>query len=407
MRRFLIFVPALAALTACGGGGSSSSASAGPSGPAAPSGLAAQGSLGHIQLSWTTVARDTGYNLYRSDDGATWTMLNSAPLTSAAYDDAIASPAGDGVVYTYRVTGLKDAAESSPSATVRCMHGTRLPASITTGFTTVAADSPYVAEGAIAVDGGNLVVGTGTALFVADRAIVDLEAGNGSAAGRFWIKGLLRVTATSSAPATFTAHKVGGTLANNEGFAFWFDNAVSFNPVDGSGSLLQNATITNLANGSVSGGFAVFNCAPKFYNLHATANASTGTSYLFFFSGASGIVENCDFNQLVLSLQTDLHGTGFKVDHNRFRGGYYAISFLSAPSPAVDAGQITANDFDGSHTAYLYNVSGSSNVPLGGNFWNGGAGSPPLPTETTGLTTVHFDFTTALGSAPSGVGPTW
>ncbi len=406
MRRALIALPFLAALLACGGGGSSSSP-AGPSAPDAPVGLTAQGSLGHIQLTWSAGAHDSGYNLSRSVDGTTWTKLNSAPLTATAYDDAIASPAGDGVVFIYRVTGLSGSTESAPSSTVRCLHGTRLPASITTGFTTIAADSPYVAEGTVAVNGGNFVVDTGTALYVADHAVVDLEAGDGSAAGRFWVKGLLRVVATTQAPATFTAHKVGGSLANNEGFAFWFDNAVSFNPADGSGCLLQDATITNLAYGGVSGGFTMTNCAPKLYNLHATANASTGTSYLFFNSGSGGIVENCEFNQMAVSINTDLHGTGFQMDHNRFRGGYYAIAFLSAPSPVVDPGQIANNDFDCSHTAYLYNISGSSDVPLGGNFWNGGAGSPPVPTETAAATSVHFDFTTALSATPSGVGPTW
>ncbi|HZU52590.1 MAG TPA: fibronectin type III domain-containing protein [Holophagaceae bacterium] len=403
--RWLIPISFLALCLGCGGGGSSSETPT-PSGPATPSGLAATGSLGHIQLSWSAGAGDSGYNLYRSPDGATWTKVNGTALTATSYDDAIASPAGDGIVYTYRVTGLGGSTESTPSATVRCMHGTRFPASIAAGFTTVAVDSPYVAEGTVTVNGGNLVVDTGTALFVADHATVDLEAGDGTTAGRLWVKGLLRVTATTTAPATFTAHKVGGTLANNEGFAFWFDGAVSFNPADGSGTLLQNATITNLANGGVYGGFDVINCAPKLTNLHATANASTGTSYLFF--NAPGIlVDHCAFTNIVPSVQADMRGSGFTLGHNRFRNSYYAVMFISVPNQAVDAGQITANDFDGSHSAYLYNIGGSVDVPLGGNFWNGGAGTPPVPAETTGLTSVHFDFTTALSAAPPDAGPTW
>lgn len=407
--RFRTGMPLLAALIAigCGGGGSSSPTAASPSGPTTPSGLAAHGSLGHIQLGWSSGAGDSGYNLYRSEDGTTWTKLNGAAITATSYDDAIASPAGDGVVYTYRVTGVHGADESSPSTTVRCMHGTRLPASSAAGFTTLAANSPYVAEGTVTVNGGNLVVDTGTALFVADHATVDLEAGDGSTAGRLWVKGLLRVTATTAAPATFTAHKVGGALANNEGFAIWFDGAVSFNPTDNSGTLLQNATITNLANGNVYGGFAIFNCGPRLHDLHATANASTGNAYIFLFSGASGIIDACEFNHMALSIQTDLHGSNFGLTNNRFRGGYYAIECLSVPGPALDAGQITGNDFDGSNPAYLYNISGSTDVPVGGNFWSGGAGTPPLPAETTGLTTVHYDFTTALDSAPSGAGPSW
>lgn len=401
-------MPALAllgTLLACGGGGSSSTAMA-PSGPTAPAGLAAHGSLGHIQLTWTAATGDTGYNLYRSTDGATWTKLNGAPLTATAYDDAIASPAGDGVVYTYRITGLKASSESSPSATVRCLHGTRLPAASAAGFTTVAADSPYVAEGAVTVNGGNLVVDAGTALYVADGAALDLEAGDGSAAGRLWVKGLLRVAASSQAPATFTAHKVGGALANNEGFTIWFDHAVDYDPADGSGCLLQNATITNLASGSVSGGFDLIGCAPRLTNLKATANSTNGISYLFL-RGTGPIIDHCSFSQIAPSIEAEQRGSAFSFDHNRFRGGYYAISFVSLPDQAVDPGQVTANDFDGSKSAYLYNVAGSTDVPLGGNFWSGGAGSPPVPGETTGLTTVHFDFTTALSAAPSGVGPSW
>lgn len=402
------FAPALALLSflACGGGGSSSTPTS-PSGPTTPSGLTAHGSLGHIQLGWSTGAGDSGYNLYRSEDGTTWTKLNGAAITTTSYDDVIPSPAGDGVVYTYRVTGLKASAESSPSPTVRCLHGTRLPAASAAGFTTVAADSPYVVEGTVMVNGGNLVVDAGTALYVADGATLDLEAGDGTTAGRLWVKGLLRVTATTAAPATFTAHKVGGTLANNEGFAIWFDGAVSFNPADNSGTLLQNATITNLANGNDYGGFAIFNCGPRLHDLHVTANASTGNAYIFLFSGASGIIDACEFNHMALSIQTDLHGSTFGLTNCRFRGGYYAIECLSVPGPALDAGQITGNDFDGSNPAYLYNVSGSADVPVGGNYWSGGAGSPPVPGETTGLTTVHFDFATALDAAPSSVGPSW
>ncbi|HEU4952584.1 MAG TPA: fibronectin type III domain-containing protein [Holophagaceae bacterium] len=405
MRTLIPALALLSSLLACGGGGSASTSPA-PAGPVAPSGLAAHGSLGHIQLDWSPAAGDTGYNLYRSPDGTAWTQVNGAPLTTAAYDDPIPSPSGDGVVYAYRVTGLKASAESTPSASVRCMHGTRLPATMAAGFTTVPADSPYVAEGTVTVNGGNLVVDAGTDLYVADGATLDLEAGDGSAAGRLWVKGLLRVAASPLTPAAFTAHKVGGTLANNEGFSIWFDNAVNYDPTDGSGCLLQNATITNLASGNAYGGFDLINCGPRLTNLKATANCSNGISYLYV-RGTGAIIDHCTFSQITPSIEAEQRSSAFSFDHNRFRGGYYAISFLSLPDQGVDPGQVASNDFDGSASAYLYNVAGSTDVPLGGNFWSGGAGSPPVPGETTGLTTVHFDFTTALSTAPSGVGPSW
>jgi hypothetical protein len=406
---FSFSVPALLALSfACGGGGSSTPAPTPQStSPSVPTGLGSVGSLGNIRISWSPSSGGglTGYNLYRSIDGVNWTKLNASTLTSTNYDDPIASPAGDGVVYQYQVSAV-GTQESSRSVTVKNVHGTRIPVLSAAGFTTTTAASPYVAEGSVVVNGGNLVVDTNTKLYVVDGATVDLEQGTG-AAGRLWVKGLLRVLATPQAHANFTAHKLGGSLANNEGFAFWFDGAVNFNPVDGSGTLLQNALITNLTSGNSNGGFSISYCAPKLYNLHATANSMNGISYLFLNNGSAPIVQNCSFNQMVPSIQADLRGTSFKMDHNRFRGGYYAIAFISAGVQGINAGQIDSNDFDGSKQAYLYNVGGSTNVPIGNNFWNGGTGVPPLPTELTGLTTLHFDFATALSAAPANVGPTW
>lgn len=371
-------------------------------------GLASTGTLGHITLTWSASSGGglIGYNVYRSVDGSTWTQLNGSPITATLYDDAIPSPSGDGVVYQYRVTA-KGTAESAPSSIVKNLHGTRLPALSAAGFTTVPSASPYVAEGTVVVNGGNLVVDPGTQLYVADQATVDLEQGDGITAGGLLVKGLLRVVATSTSPATFTAHRVGGLLANQEGFVFQFDGPVSFNPADGSGTLLQNAQITNLAFGGVNGGFSIQNGSPKLYNLHITANSTRGASYVFLRNGGAPIIQNCTFSHICLSVETDLRGTPFHVDHNQFRGGYYAISFVSVPNAAVDPGQIDANDFDGSAQAYIYNIGGSINVPLGGNFWNGGTGTPPVPAELSGLTSVHLDFTSALTAAPAHAGAAW
>jgi len=378
-----------------------------PTAPSVPTGLAATGSLRNIHLGWnaSTGGNLTGYNLYRSTDGTTWTKLNASTTAATGFDDAIASPAGDGVVYQYQVTSV-GGLESAPSTKVLSAHGTRLPAHTGAGFITSPTGSPYVAEGTVVVDGGNLVVEANTKLYVVNNARVDLEQGNGVTAGRILVRGLLRVLATPAAHATFTAHKVGGTLANNDGFSIWFDGATSYNAADGSGTLLQNALITNLASGNVSGGFQIFNCSPKLYNLNATSNSASGGSYIFLLNGAGAIIQNCAFNQLVPSVQADLRGTAFKMDHNRFRGGYYGIFVLSGILP-LNSGQIDSNDFDGTKQAYLQGVAGSTNVPVRNNFWNGGAGSPPLPAEILVGTALHFDFAPALGAAPAGVGPTW
>ncbi len=399
---------ALALSWGCGGGGGGAAPAPASTTPSVPTALTSTGTLGNIHLSWSasTGGGLTGYNIFRSTDGSAWTQLNGAPVASNGYDDAIASPAGDGVIYQYRVTAV-GAQESAPSAAVRNLHGTRLPAVSAAGFTTMAAQSPYVAEGTVEVNGGHLLVDTGTKLYVAEGASVDVEHGDGSSRGRLAVKGLLRVLATPGAPATFTAHKVGGVLNANEGFALWFEGAVDFNPADGSGTLLQNTRITNLASGVFNGGIHVFNCSPKLSNLNVTANAPTGTSYLELLTGAGPIIQNCAFTKVVPSIHADLRGTSFQMDHNRFRGGYYALAFFNVPNPAVSLSQIDANDFDGTKPAYLYNIGGSTDVPVGNNFWSNGSGTPPLPTELYGLTSAHFDFSPPLPSVPTGVGPTW
>jgi hypothetical protein len=404
MRSGFIVLLLAAVFSACGGGGDS----AGPSAPSVPTGLAAAGLLGHINLSWNASGGGnlTGYNVYRSDDGTTFTKLNTTVVVATNYDDAIASPAGDGILYSYRVTAMGDA-ESGASNTVQGIHGTRLATQYNTGFTTVAGNSPYVAEGTVVVNGGNLVVDTGTKLYVLDDTTIDLEQGSGTTAGRFLVKGLLRVLASDTAHATFTAHKTSGTLADGEGFALYFDGADSYNTANGSGTLLQNTLLNNMANGSAGGGFTFISSSPKLANLNVTSNSSTGGSYLDVRSGSGPIIENCSFDKMVLSISTDARSTSLKVDHNRFTNGYYSVAFFNLSNPGVNAGQIELNDFDGTKEAYLFGMTGGTNVPMGNNYWNGGSGSPPLPTELTGSSTIHYDFSTALSSPPSAVGPTW
>ena len=379
-----------------------------PAAPSVPAGLSAQGSLGNIHLAWSVSSGGglTGYNVYRSIDGTSWSRLNPSIVTAAAYDDSIASPAGDGVVYQYEVTAVGDR-ESGPSQVARSVHGTRLPAYNGSGFTTTAAESPYVAEGKVLVDGGDLVVDSGTRLYVVDDAVVDLERWADGQSGTLRVKGLLRVLATPAAHATFTAHRVGGALADNDGFTFWFDGAESYDPADGSGTLLQNALITNLAWGNSNGGFKITASSPRLYNLNATSNSSTGGSYIFLFSGAGALIQNCSFDRLVLVVTADLRGTTFKMDHVRFRRGYYSIWFANIDSPGIAAGQIELNDFDGAKAAYLFTVNAASPVPLGNNYWQGGAGWPPVPAVTTTYSTTPFEFATARTAAPSGTGPSW
>jgi hypothetical protein len=375
--------------------------------PTVPLGLTAQGDLGVIRLRWapSVGAGLTGYNVYRSTDVTGWTLLNLTPLASTSFDDPIPSPAGDGVLYRYRVTAVGPG-ESAPSAVAQTIHGTRLPAHSTSGFITSAPSSPYVAEGSVVIDGGDLVVSAGTKLYVIDSAILDLERWSATT-GTLVVNGLLRVLATPAAYATFTAHKVGGTLADNEGFSFRFDGAVSYDPVDGSGTLLQNSRITNLASGNGNGGFWIMASAPRLFNLNVSSNSAVGGSYIFLFGGAGPIIQNCHFERLTLVVAADLRGTSFKTDHVRFRGGYYAIEFANLTSPGVQAGQIELNDFDGTKEAYMFNVAVADPVPLTNNAWSGGAGAPPLPATLITSSTTSFLFAGALAAPPAGVGPSW
>lgn len=397
----------LTAALACGGGGSSAPAPA-PAAPSVPTALAAAGSLRNIRLTWTasTGAGLTGYHVYRSADGTTFTKLTPAPVAGTSYDDAIVSPAGDGVLYQYQVTAV-GALESAASARVKGVHGTRIPASSPAGFTTTAANSPYVAEGSAVVNGGDLVVDAGTALYVLDGASLDIERGDGITSGRFYVKGLLRVLAASTAPATFTSHRIGGSLANDEGFHLYLDGAVNFNPVDGSGTLVQNTNIQNLKSVTPGGGVSIRNSAPKLFNCKLTGNAATGTVYLLLTQGCGALVQNCLFTKMAPAVGADLRATTFKLSFNRFRGGYYAFYVGDTAAAGFGTGQVDSNDFDGTKEACLSILGGSTPLPISNNFWSGGTGTPPVPAEILYFTTVHYQFAPALAAAPTGAGPNW
>lgn len=377
--------------------------------PSIPAGLRATGSLGKITLNWNASSGGglTGYNIYRSTDEVNFTKTSDSPVASNSYQDNIASPAGDGVLYYYKVTAV-GSAESGFSSTVKSVHGTRLPASSLIGFTTVLANSPYVAEGAVTVEGGDLLVDANTKLYVLGNSVVDIEQGYKLDVAGSSNNSLLRVLAATSEPATLTSHHVGGALADGEGFRLHFFSVQNYNASDGSGTLLQNSNILNLQQGADA--IVVDSCSPKLYNLKVTSNSPGGTSYITLGANANGaIIENCYFNKISPQVLYDLRSTNFMMDHNIFRRGYYSIEFANLSNPGISAGQIEYNNFDATtNGAYLFNMTGGTDVPIGNNYWNGGSGSPPTPEVISGGgTTINFDFTPALSSSPAGVGPTW
>jgi len=374
--------------------------------------LVSSGSLGHIILTWeaSTDPGLIGYNVYKSTDEVTFVKTADYPVTTNSYDDLIPA-AGDGVYYYYKVTYLTPG-ESSFSNVTKNIHGTRLPASNLAGLTTLVAASPYVAEGNVVVDGGNLVVASGTKLYLADNSTIDIEQGVGGS-GLLLVQGLLHAVASASEPAAITAHRVGGTLADGEGLAIHFDGADNYNASDDSGTLLENTIVTKIRVSSDA--IEVMNCSPKFYNAKFYGNDTYGRSYLYFRTDAGAIVKNCYFDKISPDILADLRATAFKMDHNIFRNSYYSIAFFSLDNSGIKAGQIELNDFGCSrevattNTAYFFDMTGA-NVPLGNNYWHWGTETPPLPATTYFQSTSTFDFndpSPALSSVPANVGPSW
>ena len=76
-----------------------------------PSALSAVASTSRVELAWTAGANNTSFRVYRSLDGASFTLLAS-PATPSYIDLAVVNGTG----YTYRVTGMFDGRESAPTS---------------------------------------------------------------------------------------------------------------------------------------------------------------------------------------------------------------------------------------------------------------------------------------------------
>lgn len=98
--------------------------------PAAPSGLTATAGDNTVTLAWSTSTGATGYRVYRSADGATFTYLTQT--SSASYAD---STVVNGTSYWYAVSAYNAAGESVQSAAVTTKPLPPLPA-VPTGVQT-------------------------------------------------------------------------------------------------------------------------------------------------------------------------------------------------------------------------------------------------------------------------------
>ena len=387
----LPLLPILALLSACGWLSSTP--------PAPPAGLSATGALGVIRLSWTDAGPVVSHNIYRSADNVTFVKRNGDRVGGTTYDDAISSPAGDGVFYFYRITAV-DTEESEPSDTVRAIHGTRLAAAYVAGFTSDNTASPYVLEGTTVVNGGSFLLQGGDKLYLLDNAVLDVEQGNDVT-----VEGLLRVLAGSGdSHATITSHRVSAPLAPGEGFSITFLGADDFNPTDNSGTWIRNTLMSNLGS---SQAIVIESCSPRIENCKANSNDNTGTSYLSINPGGGPVIRNCSFDNMTLQVSGgDPSATTLAMENNIFTNSYYAVSFRNLVGPGVSPGQIANNVFDGRKLAYLWNVTGAA-VPLDNNFWSG---ATPVPTVLRGggtPVTVTYSFSPFLTAAPTPAGPDW
>jgi hypothetical protein len=360
--------------------------------PSVPASLTATGSLGNIHLNWdaSTGVNLTGYNVYKSTDNAVFTKVNAVPVGATSYDDAIPSPDGDGVFYYYRVTSTGDA-ESSPSETVKNIHGTRLDANLASGLTTTNILSPYIVEGSVSSE-GSVTVSSGTKLYVLDNGSLDILQGNS-----FVVNGLFRILASAEMHAMLTSHATGTGLDADQGFKITIDGCVDYG--SGEGTLFQNAQILNLQTGQA---VDISGCKPKFYNLYITANSTYARMDFQATSGA--VIQNCSIMNLAPTIWDDHRATGFQMDHNIIAPGpgNYVLDFMFASAGPVDAGQIAYNAFDSGAQIDLAGQTGGA-IPLGDNYWQ--PREPTIRSQNGSTSTV--DFTTALSSAPADAGPNW
>lgn len=370
---------------------------------AGPTGLTAAGAHGTITLGWAAPTNDiTSYKVWRSADGNTFTQVGQPTIT--AYTDTIASPAGDGIRYTYAVSAIdKAGTETARSATVRQMHGTRLAGSVN-AFTTVTGDSPYVIEGTnYRTTLGNLVVDTGTRLYVLDGSTIEIAAATAAnaASGQLIVKGELQILATSVATRVQIAAWKSTALAAGEGIALRFTGATSYDAATGKGCLLRYTAVTNLQTSTMFS-LSFSKCAPRIEYCKFSVTAPTDTSLVALENPV--VFSHCRFDNIYLSIQTNMTGTPFRVEYSVFRQSVYnyGLDFSFVENP-IAAGQIANNDFDASRLIDLSGVTGAS-IPLGNNYWTGGQPTLRLQNMATNFVCV---FTPMLTVAPTGVGPGW
>jgi hypothetical protein len=403
------------ALSGCGGGGGGGkkddSTPNPPNAPSIPQELTSEGSLNHIFLQWKPSSGNNliGYNIYRSEDGVNFTRINgSTPITDTSYDDQIDS-SGNGKFYYYRVTAVGDA-ESGFSNVTKNIHGTRIPQNNPGSYSLAQDISPYIAEGTIRID-GHFWINAGTELYVLDDCTISIGQPE-SQWNKIWVNGLLRVLASPERHATFTAHPIECELTAGIGLRITFgDTMVDYNPVDGSGTVIQNTLINNLGN---YGSIEINSSSPKYYNSNIRS-ISNMNSFIYLSPGSAIDMSKCRVDNLCISINTDLNISypSFKICHNIFNNRFF-FQFGNLNNPGVANGQIENNYFHYNTDSFAYSISlynmtgGPYSIPLGNNYWDDNNYNPWTP-HVGSDNNITVDFSEPLTSPPPEIAtiPNW
>ena len=253
------------------------------------------------------------------------------------------------------------------------------------------------------ISDGDITVAAGTKLYILDHGVLDILQGH-----TLTVNGTLQILALPEAPATLTSHAAAGaTLPPGDGFFLRLTDCDNYNPADGSGTVLQDATIESVQANNYQP-IVISGCKPLFYNLKITS-----VQALIYLESTSGLtMQRCSLSGISPFVMGDQRGTGVQIDHNIIDGGAgnYSIAFLDpdAGLPVAD-GQIVDNVFYPAVGPSVWCDTATGTVPLGNNYWTQGAPTTYNDRDPQGqhVSPCLLDFSPALSSAPANAGPTW
>ena len=371
--------------------------------PTIPGSLTSVGAKGKITLSWVaSTGNDLAfYYVYRgtSPDSLSKIATVIAPVTT--YEDANVE---DGALYYYHVTSFGKS-ESQPSNQASNMHGTRLT-DTSADFTTIVADSPYVIDDDVFLQ-GDLNIVTNTKLYVLPG--VTIIFGTEDAAQLNVDQGLLVTKGTQANPIYVSSMDSGYNL-----------RIVSA----AEGIRLDYTDFQELTDADEHSKRAVYISGGSPTLSHCRFTSSDGHRLHISNSGAK--IVNCYFSGLRLNISWTVKPT-LDISSNIFLNNLNTIFFegFYADSAAPVAGMIRnnvfecnggeSNSFDGNDLSIAGYSTAAFVFPLAGNYffrtdnYNTAITNeddffvyydPDCPNQT-------FNFDNLLTTRPTGIGPGW